>query len=100
MSRYFYRVFTSLRTIVDGADYHSCCFRNCTLIYEGGEPPLFDDCTLVDCKWLLGRLSVSAVGFMVMTNVSESSQLLEQLVQAQQRSSAAANGDALGFAAA
>ena len=36
---------------LDGETFASCEFRDCRLVYAGGEPPVFRDCSFVDCDW-------------------------------------------------
>ena len=43
---------------LDGEVFSSCEFRDCRLVYSGGEPPVFTDCRIDDCEWKLDRKSV------------------------------------------
>jgi hypothetical protein len=36
---------------LDGETFTSCEFRDCRMVYAGGEPPVFDHCKFVDCDW-------------------------------------------------
>ena len=36
---------------LDGETFSDCEFRDCRMIYAGGELPVFDGCTFVDCDW-------------------------------------------------
>ncbi len=36
---------------LDGETFTSCEFRDCRMVYAGGEPPVFDRCKFVDCDW-------------------------------------------------
>jgi hypothetical protein len=36
---------------LDGETFTSCEFRDCRLVYAGGEPPVFSGCKFVDCDW-------------------------------------------------
>lgn len=36
---------------LDGESFSDCEFRECRLIYRGGEPPVFRDCRFDDCEW-------------------------------------------------
>lgn len=36
---------------LDGERFSSCEFRDCRLVYAGGEPPVFDNCRIEDCDW-------------------------------------------------
>jgi hypothetical protein len=37
--------------VLDGETFTSCEFRDCRMVYAGGEPPAFRDCKFVDCEW-------------------------------------------------
>lgn len=37
--------------ILDGADFADCEFRDCRLIYAGGEAPSFSNCRFHGCDW-------------------------------------------------
>ena len=36
---------------LDGESFEDCEFRQCRLIYSGGEPPHFRVCRFDDCEW-------------------------------------------------
>ena len=36
---------------LDGELFADCEFRDCRLVYRGGEPPRFDDCQFANCDW-------------------------------------------------
>lgn len=36
---------------MDGESFSGCEFRDCRLVYAGGEPPVFVDCSFVGCDW-------------------------------------------------
>ena len=36
---------------LDGESFSDCEFRDCRLIYSGGEPPHFSGCKFADCVW-------------------------------------------------
>jgi hypothetical protein len=36
---------------LDGETFSDCEFRDCRLVYAGGEPPVFRDCSFVGCDW-------------------------------------------------
>jgi hypothetical protein len=44
-------IFNHETVALDGERFSSCEFRDCRLVFRGGEPPLFDDCTFDDCDW-------------------------------------------------
>ena len=37
--------------VLDGESFSDCEFRECRLVYSGGEPPNFRDCRFDDCEW-------------------------------------------------
>ena len=37
--------------VLDGESFAACEFRDCRLVYAGGEPPVFRDCRFHDCEW-------------------------------------------------
>ena len=36
---------------LDGQDFSDCEFRDCRLVYSGGEVPAFANCRFDDCEW-------------------------------------------------
>ena len=36
---------------LDGESFSDCEFRQCRLVYAGGEPPSFSGCRFDDCDW-------------------------------------------------
>jgi hypothetical protein len=36
---------------LDGEAFSDCEFRDCRMIYSGGEAPHFDDCRFSGCEW-------------------------------------------------
>ena len=36
---------------LDGETFSDCEFRDCRLVYAGGEPPIFVRCRFDDCEW-------------------------------------------------
>lgn len=37
--------------LLDGEEFSDCEFRDCRLVYAGGETPVFGNCTFVGCDW-------------------------------------------------
>jgi hypothetical protein len=37
--------------VLDGESFEDCEFRECRLVYSGGEPPHFRACRFDDCDW-------------------------------------------------
>jgi hypothetical protein len=36
---------------LDGETFEDCEFRDCRLVYAGGEPPVLENCRFHDCDW-------------------------------------------------
>ena len=36
---------------LDGETFTDCEFRECRLVYAGGEPPVFRGCSFIGCDW-------------------------------------------------
>jgi hypothetical protein len=36
---------------LDGQTFADCEFRDCRLVFAGGEPPAFERCRFHDCEW-------------------------------------------------
>lgn len=80
VATYHYLLFDGQTKLVDGEDYETCCFRNCTLVYQGGEPPQFRNCSFVACRWLLGRVRVNEIRFMSVQLLNEADELIDRLL--------------------
>ena len=40
-------------TIALDAEFFSACeFRDCRMIYRGGQPPKFESCSFIGCEWM------------------------------------------------
>ncbi len=39
--------------VLEAETFSGCEFRDCRLIYAGGEPATLTDCKFVDCEWKL-----------------------------------------------
>ena len=44
--------------VLEGETFSNCEFRDCRLIYTGGEPAVLTDCRFVDCEWKLEDAAV------------------------------------------
>lgn len=44
-------VFNHETVTLDGESFSDCEFRDCRMVYSGGEVPVFKDCTFHDCEW-------------------------------------------------
>lgn len=49
---------------LDGEDYDGCEFRDCRLVYLGGEPPAFESCRFDNCTWKLDEAAQRTLGFL------------------------------------
>jgi hypothetical protein len=44
-------IFNHETVALDAERFSDCEFRDCRLIYRGGEPPHFEGCSFVGCDW-------------------------------------------------
>ncbi len=44
-------IFNHETVALDGEHFSDCEFRDCRLVYAGGEPPHFDGCRFDSCEW-------------------------------------------------
>ncbi len=44
-------IFNHETVALDAERFADCEFRDCRLIYRGGEPPIFEGCSFVGCDW-------------------------------------------------
>jgi hypothetical protein len=44
-------IFNQETVALDGESFADCEFRDCRLVYRGGEPPSFSGCRFDDCEW-------------------------------------------------
>ena len=44
-------IFNHETVVLDGEFYSDCEFRDCRMIYRGGEVPTFTRCRFEDCEW-------------------------------------------------
>jgi hypothetical protein len=47
---------------LDGESFSDCEFRQCRLVYRGGEPPHFRNCRFDDCDWRLDDAAQRTLG--------------------------------------
>jgi hypothetical protein len=45
-------IFNHETVALDGERFADCEFRDCRLVYRGGEPPSFEGCSFAGCDWL------------------------------------------------
>jgi len=44
-------IFNHETVALDGERFADCEFRDCRMVYRGGEPPRFDNCHFAGCDW-------------------------------------------------
>ncbi len=44
-------IFNHETVALDGEHFADCDFRDCRLVYAGGEPPTFENCRFDGCEW-------------------------------------------------
>ena len=44
-------VFNHETVELDGEQFSDCEFRDCRMVFRGGEPPKFADCRFAGCDW-------------------------------------------------
>jgi hypothetical protein len=49
---------------LDGERFSGCEFRECRMVYRGGEPPKFDDCRFDDCDWRFEDAAAHTLAYM------------------------------------
>lgn len=52
MAQHITKVFEKRAVHLDGEHFMDCEFRECDLIYSGGEVPAFSGSNFDDCRWL------------------------------------------------
>jgi hypothetical protein len=57
-------IFNHETVALDGERFSSCEFRDCRLVYAGGEPPVFDNCRIEDCEWRLEDSAERTLAFL------------------------------------
>ena len=44
-------IFNHETVTLDGESFDACEFRDCRLVYSGGETPVFQNCQFHGCEW-------------------------------------------------
>jgi hypothetical protein len=65
-----FKEFTKQTVTLDGKEYETCTFRECTLIFCGGEPPRFYDCAFESCDWDLAGVALNTIGFLLLCGLA------------------------------
>lgn len=50
--------------VLDGESFADCEFRDCRLIYSGGETPSFKNCKFVDCDWRMDEAAAHTLAYL------------------------------------
>jgi hypothetical protein len=46
---------------LDAERFSDCAFRDCRMVFSGGEPPVFDNCSFADCEWLFENAAANTL---------------------------------------
>lgn len=57
-------IFNQETLVLDGEHFADCEFRNCRLIYRGGETPQFDGCRFEQCDWKFEDAAANTLAMM------------------------------------
>ena len=49
---------------IDGNRYSQCTFKNCKLVYRGGDIPVFEGCKLDFCSWHWEDAAIRTIEFL------------------------------------
>ena len=62
--------FNGIAQPVDGTLFKNTKFRECTLVYSGGDVPGFVDCEFINCKWKFAGAALNTINFIEQRIVS------------------------------
>jgi hypothetical protein len=57
-------LFSHETVALDGELFSDCEFRDCRMIYRGGEPPKFESCRFIECDWRFEGAAAHTLDFM------------------------------------
>jgi hypothetical protein len=57
-------IFNHETVVLDGESFADCEFRDCRLVYNGGEPPSFSQCRFDDCDWKFEDAAARTLAFL------------------------------------
>ena len=77
--------FESETVEVDGQDFDTCAFVDCTLVYRGGEPPRLSNNAFVSCGWRLEDAALRTIAFLVLLHATGGSSIVDRLIAMIQR---------------
>ena len=50
--------------VLDGEDFTDCEFRDCRLVYTGGETPSFQGCRFDGCEWKFEGAAANTLAYL------------------------------------
>ena len=56
--------FSHETVVLDGQEFSDCEFRDCRLVYSGGEVPNFADCRFHACEWKFEDAAVRTLAYL------------------------------------
>ncbi len=57
-------IFNHETVALDGQHYDGCTFQSCRMVYAGGPPPVFTDCSFADCEWTFGDAAARTLAYL------------------------------------
>jgi hypothetical protein len=57
-------IFNHETIALDGESFTDCEFRDCRLVYAGGEPPVFRGCQFHGCDWKQDDAAVRTLAYL------------------------------------
>jgi hypothetical protein len=57
-------IFNHESVALDGESFERCEFRQCRLVYAGGELPSFTDCRFDACEWKYDEAAARTLGYL------------------------------------
>jgi hypothetical protein len=50
--------------LLDGETFDACEFRDCRMVYAGGEPPVFAQCRFDNCDWRFDEVAGNTLTYL------------------------------------
>ncbi len=76
------QTFTNTKIALDGANFDSCKFDRCVLVYSGLLPVTLQSNSFVDCRWEFSGPAANTVGFMQALYNGGAKELIERTLDA------------------
>ncbi len=57
-------IFNHETVTLDGEEFSDCEFRDCRMVYSGGEPPVFSQCRFDGCDWKFDEAAGRTLAFL------------------------------------